>query len=385
MDLSIISIPILLIVNIYTFLWEFLTIVYIMPHNKSEKSTKKEPLVTAIVPACNEEKVVERIISDLDHMNYKKLEIIVVAHNSTDKTYALACGVKTRHCCRVLDLHTEESGKALALRHAMKHAQGELIAFFDTDNRIPKDFVSKCIPYFDSGYDGVQAKIMSKNPDKSLLTYLQTAEFLIYPKAYCGGKSRLGFNSGVGGTGIMFKKTVLDSIDGFKNMLIEDFDIIIRLTMRGYKIAYAEDAITYDEKVNSWKGLIRQRSRWLAGYFQLWKVYSWKDKLQLLRHPIDFIYFVNPLCLIALLTNYLLSIASFVGAEFVSAPFWWWVAHILILNTLFTLALRKESDLSWRKRLFMPWQVTVFGLHWFVVFFYSLRVRGWAKTDHGDA
>ena len=374
--------------NAYTLLWIGLTAVY-LKGKRTElqlKECKNTPFVSCVVPACDEQEVIADIIRDLDRQKYRWLEIVVVCHNCVDHTYEEALRVSTRHECKVLQLNTEDSGKALALNYALKHCKGQLVAFFDADNRVPEDFVTKSLPYFASGYDGIQAKILSKNASKNLLTYLQSSEFLLYPKAYCGGKMKLGYNSGVGGTGIMFKRSALDNLQGFRNLLIEDFDLTLRMTTKGYKIAYAEGVVTYDEKVTDWRHLIKQRSRWLAGYFQLWKLYTLKDKLRLMRYPLDFMYYVSPVCIVALLANYILTSLSFIGIAFFTAPLWWWVLSLIITNGLFTLTLREEK-MSWKRRIIMPWQTSVFVLHWVIPLFYSFRIKKWsqAKTTHGDS
>jgi len=87
MDMSFISIPTIIIVNVYALIW----ITFMLAYAKSRRwkndfidssNNNLDELVSAIVPACNEEKVIEDVIRDLDSQTYRNLEIIVVVHNS---------------------------------------------------------------------------------------------------------------------------------------------------------------------------------------------------------------------------------------------------------------------------------------------------------------
>jgi cellulose synthase/poly-beta-1,6-N-acetylglucosamine synthase-like glycosyltransferase len=384
-DLSFISVPVLLVVNVYTILWITLTVAYLLPKKKSApRRVSVTPFVSCVVPACNEEKVVSDIIRDLDRQDYRWLEIVVVCHNCKDNTYKIAKNIKTVHSLTVLQLNTIEHGKALALQHALLHTKGDLVAFFDTDNRVPNDFVTKSLPYFVEGYSGVQARICTKNPQQNLLTRLQSREYMLYPRISNQGKTCLGLNGTFGGTGMIIKKDALKAVGGYNNRLIEDFDLSLRMTVNNFKIAYVEDCCVFDEKVSSWNGLFRQRSRWLRGYFELWKKYSLKMKIKLFLHPIDFLYYVSPINLVVLLVNYVLVGFGLLGVPFVSVPLWVWLGTTILLNALFSVCLLKDRT-KWWGCLFIPWQISLFVLHWVVVFFYSFKIKNWgqSKTEHG--
>jgi len=115
MDMSFISIPTIIIVNVNVLIW----ITFLLAYAKSRRckndfidSSNNNPdeLVSAIVPACNEEKVIGDVIRDLDSQTYRNLEIIVVVHNSKDCTYEQARSVKTVHPSLIVKLHTKEAG-----------------------------------------------------------------------------------------------------------------------------------------------------------------------------------------------------------------------------------------------------------------------------------
>ena len=62
------------------------------------------------------------------------------------------------------------------------------------------------------------------------------------------------------------------------------------LTRSGIRVAYAEDAIIYDEKVSNPEVFKKQRRRWLSAQFNLLKKYGWNGFSSLFKQG-NFDYF----------------------------------------------------------------------------------------------
>ena len=97
-----------------------------------------DSVVSVIIPAYNEEKTIEYVISDtaevLTALNIPH-EIIVVNDGSTDKTLQAASA------CKAMVLSNEQNeGKGYCLRKALQFAQGDIIVTMDSDGEHkPKD------------------------------------------------------------------------------------------------------------------------------------------------------------------------------------------------------------------------------------------------------
>lgn len=81
---------------------------------------------TVIIPAYNEEKYIEKVITNVKKCNSID-EIIVVDNNSTDKTSEIAKrnNVKT--------IFVKKQGKGYALKEGIKKAKGDILVFIDGD------------------------------------------------------------------------------------------------------------------------------------------------------------------------------------------------------------------------------------------------------------
>ncbi|RBW69965.1 glycosyltransferase family 2 protein [Bacillus taeanensis] len=85
------------------------------------------PLVSVIIPACNEEHTIGEVIEEVTKLEYN-LEIIVVINGSTDNTEKIA----RRFHVTVL-LYKDPLGHDVGRAIGVKHAKGDILLFLDSD------------------------------------------------------------------------------------------------------------------------------------------------------------------------------------------------------------------------------------------------------------
>lgn len=93
-----------------------------------QQNSKSKIVVSAIIPAYNEEQTVAHAI-DIASKSDIIDEVIVVSDGSSDRTVEIAkeCGG-----CRVIDLQKNQ-GKGAAMTAGVREAQGDVILFIDAD------------------------------------------------------------------------------------------------------------------------------------------------------------------------------------------------------------------------------------------------------------
>ncbi len=97
-------------------------------------TNEKEPLVSVVIPAYNEEKLIGKTLETIKQQTYKKLEIIVVDNNSTDNTAKI---------CREYDvtvIKEERKGVGYARQKGCMAAKGDIIVMSDADIIAPPDW-----------------------------------------------------------------------------------------------------------------------------------------------------------------------------------------------------------------------------------------------------
>lgn len=109
------------------------------------------PLVTAIIPAKDEEAALAACLESVRAQNYPNLEILVVDDRSVDNTYAIAYE-QAKQDPRVRVIRIEElppgwTGKTHALHVASQHATGEWLWYLDADTRHQPNCLSIVLQY----------------------------------------------------------------------------------------------------------------------------------------------------------------------------------------------------------------------------------------------
>ena len=99
------------------------------------------PLVSIIVPLYNQERYLDACLRSISRQSYKNLEVIVVNDGSTDNSSSMAKEwSKKDQRIRVVDKCNEGAMKARLFGYEL--ANGDYVAFVDSDDLLPKDSIS---------------------------------------------------------------------------------------------------------------------------------------------------------------------------------------------------------------------------------------------------
>ncbi len=116
-------------------------------------------LISIIIPAFNEEKVLKDCLSSLSDQSYKPIEVIIVDDGSTDNSIEI---IKSIHNSQ-LKIHLfrqKHQGPGPARNLGAKKARGEILVFVDCDMTFDKDFVRDLVKPI---ADGITVGTFSKN------------------------------------------------------------------------------------------------------------------------------------------------------------------------------------------------------------------------------
>jgi glycosyltransferase involved in cell wall biosynthesis len=94
-------------------------------------NSEKKYLVSIIIPAYNEERTIEEIISKVYNVSINK-EIIVVNDGSQDRTSKIISNIKDKYKLIIINLE-KNSGKGYAIRKGIEASSGEIILTQDAD------------------------------------------------------------------------------------------------------------------------------------------------------------------------------------------------------------------------------------------------------------
>ena len=260
--------------SIFILVGTYFTVLFLLLFFAHEKKlfqrpkTKNFPSVSIIIPAFNEEKVIEKTIKRVKELVYPgKKEIIVVDDGSTDKTYKIANKIKG-----IKVFGKKNKGKANALNFGLKRAKGDIVVCIDADSYPEKNALLKTIPFFEKNVAAVTTSIFIKNP-KNILEKLQEMEYIMI--AWSRKISEyLDAIYVTPGPMSLYKRKVLLKVGGFdEKNLTEDIEIAWRLMKHKYKIRMALDTKVYTKAPEDLKKWWHQRLRWNIGGLQTFLKY----------------------------------------------------------------------------------------------------------------
>ena len=107
--------------------------------------------MTLIVPAHNEEDVIERKLENVLALDYPhdQLEVVVASDDSSDATHDIVARFEPRG---VRLIHCERGGKVAAQDRAVRESAGEIVAFGDANVEWDTDALRELVaPFADPG------------------------------------------------------------------------------------------------------------------------------------------------------------------------------------------------------------------------------------------
>jgi len=378
----------------YPILSAFLYIVYLTTVNSLEGKQFKiksqfsswKPLCSIIIPARNEENVIRNTVKSCLKQTYSNIEIIVVCHNSNDRTFENAHDQDNR--VRVFELDTKQTGKSIALNYGLDNARGEYILIVDADGSMADDFIENALPVFSNGCAAVQGRIRCGNRNYNFVTKMLSIEDDLWYAPNYTFRQFFGDKTPLGGTGCIIKKDILIKVGKFKNHLVDDAELSYRLFKEKYRISYAPLSIVYGEEPPALNIMIRQRARWAAGFLHLF-IRGPADRSDIL----DCMYWLLPISAYAGLVIFgIIAYATIYHFIFGYSPYSFYYLPIIVWfltmgsNFLLSvLVLMKQHGLTGiRYALYLP-IFMVFSQYSLAILTRAFFIKSWGntKTIHG--
>lgn len=366
------------------------------------------PMVSIMVPAHNEGKVIVQTVRALLSFQYPKdrYEVIVINDNSSDNSAALLQDLKEfMNADNLTIINTDKvtggKGKSNALNIGFKQCKGEYIVIYDADNTPEKGALSMLVAQItqDNTLGAVIGKFRTRNKNASLLTKFINIETLAFQWMAQAGRWYLFGLCTIPGTNFIIRRSIIEAIGGWDPKAIaEDTEISFRIYMMGYRIKFLPCAVTWEQEPQTMKVWFKQRTRWVKG-----NIYVIIKNLPLLFDPkakkirFDLLYFLSIYFL--LLTSLIISdsvlLLYAVGwAHTTLAGFsnllWFLAILLFILGTYVTISTEKGelnvSNLGVIMLMYFTYSkmwmaVAAYGLYKYCTDVLFKREVKWYKTE----
>lgn len=238
------------------------------------------PVVSVVLAAFNEEKVIARTIAELRRSDYpaSKFEVVAVNDGSTDGTLGILTDL-AREWPRLRVVDQINSGKSSAINNAVNHASpaSTVIVTMDADTLFRPDTIRNLVRHFVRNTHGKRVGAVAGHIKvgnrRNVLTAWQSLEYISGICVTRMAERLLNAISIVPGACSAWSRTALEEIGGFcDDTMAEDCDATLSLQRRGYRILQENNAIADTEAPETVVALAKQRKRWTYGNIQaLWK------------------------------------------------------------------------------------------------------------------
>lgn len=239
---------------------------------KAAEVASYKPKIAVLIPAYNEEKVIERTVRAALNSNYPNLRVIVIDDGSKDRTLEVARNAFKAEVAtgKVLILGKKNSGKAEALNYGIEHiGDAELFVGIDADTIIAPDAIARLVPHFINPKVGAIAGNAKVGNRVNLWTRWQALEYITSQNFERRALDVLGAVSVVPGAIGAWRVSAVREAGGYHiDTVAEDADLTMALLRRGYRVEYEDMALAFTEAPTNANGLMRQRFRWSFGILQ---------------------------------------------------------------------------------------------------------------------
>jgi len=272
--------------------------------------------LAVLIPAHNEELLIEGAIGSLIHQDYPKdlYTIFVVADNCTDNTASIAKSLGAQVITRT---DKTKRGKGYALAKGIQHIfdlnrsrsqnsepeynfdlnrsrsqnsepeynlnqsqsqnpepEYEAVVIIDADASCDPKLLWELSAVIGRNSPVAQALYLGSNPQESWRTRLQQIAWAIFNFLRPLGRSSLGFSSGLLGNGMCFHLSLFKTIPWEAFSITEDSEFAIKLLLAGINVRFAPQARLYSQMAKTAAQASDQRLRWERGRSSLLKQFA---------------------------------------------------------------------------------------------------------------
>lgn len=224
---------------------------------------RKDPFVSVIVCAFNEEALLGDCLSALSKQTYAKdrYEILVIDDESTDRTPEIAenfIASLSPLSPRMRWIRIAHGGLSVARNAGIVHSAGDIIAFIDGDAVAAPTWLEKLVVPFLEGADYVGGRIDLLNTESWVARFLQNTRH----RQFFGPKV---LSVQLIGCNMAYRKEIFEAVGGFfENFVSRGDEVSLRESIpESFRYKPARDAVVLHERPSTLKSALKVR--WESG------------------------------------------------------------------------------------------------------------------------
>ena len=352
-----------------------------------------------LIPARYESKVINNLLLSITKQTTKinPKDIYIIVESIKDKTVDIA---KQYNMNIILREKLSLKRKGYALNDAVTYILKKQIHYdayfiFDADNILDKDFIKNMEKSINEGYDIGIGYRNTKNSN-TLVSASSALTFSMINTMLNERKNKYHNNLTISGTGYYIKGSIVEEWNSFPfHSLTEDYELTLYAILHNLTTTYNKKAIFYDEQPDNFNVSLKQRTRWVKGYFEARKKYINKISKSEIKNDPNFASKVNAFLgvtpyiyiiigLLIILVNILITkgITSFLSYLTI------FLLLIYILLALFTIIMLKKEknslNISKSMKVKVVFYNPIFMFSYIICLLRSIFIKDvkWDRIEH---
>ena len=259
-------------------------------HSSRPKAMKENsyPRLSLLVPLFKETDIADRLIERLGRLDFPKnrLDVLLILEHGDAETAAALDDADLPDWIHIITVPPgNPQTKPRALNYALDFAKGDIVGVYDAEDAPAPNQLRTVVETFAAAPPNVaclQGVLDFYNARNTWLTRCFAIDYATWFRLVLPGLVRMGFVIPLGGTTVFFRREILEKVGRWDaHNVTEDADLGIRLARRGYKTEFIS-SVTLEEATATVPTWIKQRSRWIKGYFMTWGVHM-RQPIRLFR------------------------------------------------------------------------------------------------------
>lgn len=251
-------------------------IVWVVPTPLKVSDVQSKQGIDVVILARDEASTIGSTLRALMMHLGSEDEVHVVADHCHDDTARIAYEAGAMVHVRA---NGGPAGKGQALKWWLEETKGnahpdEVVVVLDADSIVAPNFFESIRQRMLRGEKVIQTRVepivWSSSPVAHLAAFSETTEQRVNDAI----RSRLGWPVRLRGTGMAFRREILERTCASLSTLVEDVELTLQLGAQGVPIHFASETYVADPKPNDRDGAVKQRARWIKGQWQVITTYS---------------------------------------------------------------------------------------------------------------
>lgn len=352
-----------------------------------------------LIPARYESKVINNLLLSITKQTTKinPKDIYIIVESIKDKTVDIA---KQYNMNIILRENLSQKRKGYALNDAVTYILKKQIHYdayfiFDADNILDKDFIKNMEKSINEGYDIGIGYRNTKNSN-TLVSASSALTFSMINTMLNERKNKYHNNLTISGTGYYIKGSIVEDWNSFPfHSLTEDYELTLYAILHNLTTTYNKKAIFYDEQPDNLNVSLKQRTRWVKGYFEARKKYinkiskseikndpNFASKVNAFLGVTPYIYIIIGLLIILVNTLIIKGITTFLCYLTI---FLLLIYTVLSIFTILMLKKEKNSlNISKSMKIKVIFYNPIFMLSYIICLLRTIFIKDikWDKIDH---